>query len=333
MALFTRFSTATSDALALHVRRYALEWATGLVALASLACCAYLLAAPPRPYPAGATIVFTAGASAHRAAQELAQAGLVREPLMLELLWRVSGTANSLQPGAYRFNAPESVFTTAWRLATGAYGIPMVRITFPEGTTVLDMGKKLSVALPEVTLSDFIAAAGPYEGYLFPDTYAFQPSATAASIVERMRKEFAQKTDPLAPEVAASGHTLADIIVMASIIEREARTDTDRRMISGILWNRINKGMPLQVDAVFGYINSRQTYSPSYHDLKVDSPYNTYVNRGLPPGPISNPGLSSIEAALHPTKTDDLYYITGRDGLMHYAKTYAGQKANIAKYL
>ena len=120
---------------------------------------------------------------------------------------------------------------------------------------------------------------------------------------------------------------------MASLVEKEARTDANRRIVAGVLWNRLALGMPLQVDAVFGYIFDRDTYSPSFEDLKVDSPYNTYTHKGLPPGPISNPGLESIYAALYPTKTNYLYYLTGRDTLMHYAKTYAEHQANRRKYL
>ena len=104
-------------------------------------------------------------------------------------------------------------------------------------------------------------------------------------------------------------------------------------MVAGILWHRIALGMPLQVDAVFGYIFDKQTFSPSLADLKVDSPYNTYTHRGLPPGPISNPGLESLLAAATPTKTSYLYYLTGSDGAMHYAKTLAQHKANRVKYL
>lgn len=104
-------------------------------------------------------------------------------------------------------------------------------------------------------------------------------------------------------------------------------------MVSGILWNRIERRMPLQVDAVFGYIFERATYSPSFADLKVDSPYNTYTHAGLPPGPICNPGLDALLAAARPAKTNYLYYLTGKDGLMHYAMTYAEHQANQRKYL
>ena len=133
--------------------------------------------------------------------------------------------------------------------------------------------------------------------------------------------------------IQASGHSLSDIVIMASLVEKEARTDVNRRIVAGVLWNRLALGMPLQVDAVFGYIFDRDTYSPSFEDLKVDSPYNTYTHKGLPPGPISNPGLESIYAALYPTKTNYLYYLTGKDTLMHYARTYAEHVANQTKYL
>ena len=107
----------------------------------------------------------------------------------------------------------------------------------------------------------------------------------------------------------------------------------NKRIVAGILSNRLELGMPLQVDAVFGYIFGRDTYSPSFEDLKVNSPYNTYLHVGLPPGPITNPGLDSLQAAAVPTKTDYLYYLTGSDNLMHYATTYVGHLANQNKYL
>ena len=104
-------------------------------------------------------------------------------------------------------------------------------------------------------------------------------------------------------------------------------------MIAGILWNRLERNMPLQADAVFGYIFDRDTYSPSFADLKVDSPYNTYTHKGLPPGPICNPGLDSIQAALHPAKTNYLYYLVDKNGVIHYATTYAEHRLNEQKYL
>ena len=120
---------------------------------------------------------------------------------------------------------------------------------------------------------------------------------------------------------------------MASLIEKEADTAEDRRIVSGILWNRIDADMPLQVDAVFGYILDRSGYAPTGSDLEIDSPYNTYENRGLPPGPIANPGLDALTAALHPAATEYFYYLTGRDGLMYYAETFEEHKRNRELYL
>ncbi|MDO8407963.1 MAG: endolytic transglycosylase MltG [bacterium] len=316
-----------------HLRRYALNWGIVLVALILFFMAFSVFAGPPRDFPAGAVIVVAKGASAGVVAHTLADARIIRHPEFLRLLWRVTGTGKGIPMGAYRFATPQNLFIVAWRLAQGDYGIPSTRITFVEGTTVREMAAKIADALPEISADDFISAAQPYEGYLFPDTYSFPPSASAESVVTKLRDTFDTKTAPLSADIALSGHSLSDIIVMASIVEREAKRSEDRRMIAGILWHRIALAMPLQVDAVFGYIYGRTTYSPSIADLKIDSPYNTYKYAGLPAGPICNPGLSAIEATLHPAETKYLYYLTGHDGLMHYATTYAGHKANVKAYL
>ena len=304
-----------------------------LMSGAAIIVSTYSVIRPPDPFPLGAIVVVAEGASAGDVAQALADAGVVTYPEVLRLVWRATGTGGSIPAGPYRFARPENLLRVAEQIARGRFGIPSARITLVEGATVLDLAKRVSKALPQVSSSDFLSAAQPYEGYLFPDTYTFPPTATADAIVAKLRDTFDHKTAPLASDISASGRSLSDIVIMASIIEREARTEEDRHMISGVLWNRIDKGIPLQVDAVFGYIYSRATYSPSYADLTVNSPYNTYRHKGLPPGPISNPGLSSIDAALHPTKNKYFFYLTGRDGLMHYSVNYAGHKANLNAYL
>jgi len=333
MGFFTRIVEAMWSGMEFHLRRYALNWGIALVALTMFFMTFSFFVGPPRDFPIGAVIVVASGTSAGAVAHNLADAGIVRHPELLRLLWRVTGTEEGIPMGAYRFATPQNLFIVAWRLAEGDYGIPAARITFIEGTTVREMATKVADALPEISADDFISAAQPYEGYLFPDTYSFPPSVGADSVVKKLRDTFDTKTMSLSADIAASGHSFSDIIIMASLIEREARRSEDRRMVAGVLWNRIKKGMPLQVDAVFGYIYGRTTYSPSFDDLKIDSPYNTYKYAGLPAGPICNPGLDAIEAALHPAETKYLYYLTGRDGLMRYATTYALHKANIAKYL
>ena len=292
-----------------------------------------VLFSSPADFPAGSMINIPHGASVPEIAQQLADAHIIAHPVPFQLLLRASGRSTRVQAGAYLFNSPENLFTVAYRLAAGAYGIPPIRLTFPEGETARGAAARITQALPNISESEFLSVAQPYEGYLFPDTYLFSPSSDAEFIVRQMRANFNAKTVLLTDDIIASGHSLSEIVIMASLIEREARAVADRRMIAGILWNRLKLGMPLQVDAVFGYIFNRNTYPPSLADLKVDSPYNTYLHTGLPPGPIANPGIESLQAAISPAKTDYLYYLTGSDDLMHYATTYVAHKANRAKYL
>lgn len=291
------------------------------------------LFAAPADFPAGSIVVIARGTSAPQIGEQLAEKRVVAHSSVLRSVLRALGKSESVQSGAYRFESPQDVFTVANRLATGAYGFPPIRITFAEGTTIREMAEKIASALPEISASDFLKEARPYEGYLFPDTYLFPPSADASSVIAAMRANFNTRISPLLGDIQASGHSLSDVVIVASLIEKEARTTANRRIVAGILWNRLKLGMRLQVDAVFGYINNRATYSPSFEDLEIASPYNTYLHAGLPPGPINNPGLDSLDAAINPTITDYLYYLTGSDNLMHYAVTYAGHLANQRKYL
>ncbi|MCX6787431.1 MAG: endolytic transglycosylase MltG [Candidatus Kaiserbacteria bacterium] len=270
-----------------------------------------LFISPPANFPSGSIIVIAEGTSAPQVAEEFARAHVIASPTLLQLVLRVSGKSNHIQTGAYRFQSPENLFSVAYRIATGEYGIPLVRITFIEGTTMREEAEQVAEAFSTISVSDFLKASESYEGYLFPDTYVFLPIADAESIVEMMRANFNTKIASLSEEIKASGHSLSDIVVMASLIEKEARTDADRHTVAGILWNRFAIGMPLQVDA-----------APD-----------TYKHVGLPLEPICNPGLESIDAALRPTKTNYMYYLTGKDDLMHYATTFAGHQSNVKKYL
>lgn len=291
------------------------------------------LFAAPADFPAGSIVVIARGTSAPQIGEQLAEKRIVANASVLRSVLRALGKSGSVQSGAYRFESAQNVFTVANRLATGAYGFPPIRITLAEGTTVREMAEKVASALPEVSASDFLQEARPYEGYLFPDTYLFPPSADASSVIATMRANFNTRISPLLGDIQASGNSLSDVVIVASLVEKEARTTASRRIVAGILWNRLSLGMQLQVDAVFGYIFNRDTYSPSFEDLKVASPYNTYLHTGLPPTPINNPGLDSINSVLHPTTSNYLYYLTGSDNLMHYATTYAGHLANQRKYL
>lgn len=329
MQALARLVTAVRLACARIGREWLIAFALALLLVGGY----YATIAPPRDFPAGSTLRIQSGATVPEIAQRLYAAHIIAHPALLRAVLRITGASETVQQGAYLFVKPENVLSVAYRLATGDYGLPPVRSTFIEGITVREMGVQVASAFAGIPADDFIEKAKPQEGYLFPDTYFFQPSADIETIIETMRSNFDAKTAPLSDDVRASGHALSDIVIMASLVEKEARSAEARRMVAGILWNRLDRGMPLQVDAVFGYIFNRATYSPSYADLKVDSPYNTYTHRGLPPSPICNPGLDALQAALTPTKTSYLYYLTGSDNQMHYATTYAEHQANQRKYL
>lgn len=288
---------------------------------------------PPSDFPSGSIVLIAQGTSASFVAKELANAHVIASPMLLEFIVRVTGKSDSIQSGAYRFQTPQNLFRVAYRIIVGEFGLPLSRVTFVEGVTVREAAALVSETFPSIAAADFLKAGKSYEGYLFPDTYFFPLTADIESIQSAMRENFNAKIERVSGDIRMSGHSLSDVVTMASLVEREARTVVDKRIIAGILWNRLEQNMPLQVDAVFGYIYGRDTYSPSLADLKVDSPYNTYTHTGLPPGPICNPGLESIEAVLQPTKTDYFYYLTGKNGVMYYATTYAEHQINRRKYL
>jgi UPF0755 protein len=321
-------------ALAFHFERYWREYALGVVCLASVSAIGYYeFLTAPVDFPVGQDIIVAKGASLPAIAAALASEHVIDHPQLFELIVRLMGGAGRLQAGPYRFSHPADVLVVAERLRSGISGIPAVRITFAEGESVRTMAAIAAKRFADISASDFVAAGGAYEGYLFPDTYTFAPSATPEQIVATMRANFDAKTFPLQSAIAGSGHTISDVVIMASLVEKEARTPADMQMVAGILWNRIAKGIPLQVDAPFGYLQGKDEYSPSLVDLSIDSPYNTYKHKGLPPTPIGNPGLTALGAAISPTKSNYLFYLSGRDGQMHYATTYAQHLANERKYL
>jgi len=293
----------------------------------------YLLFDTPSNFPTGQIITIPEGATLSSVAAELHTDGLIRSPLLFEVLARVRGANTGMKSGKYVFEKPVGLFRVEERVQDGAFGIVAERIVFREGETVREMARQLKAEFPSFDQDGFLAEAIPLEGYLFPDTYFFYPDATPDDVVVKMYANFLDQIATIAPQVSAFDKPLIDDLTMASILEDEARTLADKRMVAGILYNRLAKGMPLQVDAVFGYIEDKPEFSPSLSELATTSPYNTYTNKGLPPGPIGNPGLNSILAAVTPATTTALYYLTGTDGKMYYANTFAQHKANRAKYL
>ena len=161
----------------------------------------------------------------------------------------------------------------------------------------------------------------------------FLPNISVVDIIPVLKSNFDKRIATIKNEITNYKKPLADIIKLASIVEEEARTTESRKVVAGILWKRLALNMPLQVDSSFKYINGKGTAELTLADLKIDSPYNSYLYKGLPPTPIANPGLDSILATVTPTKTDYLYFLTDKEGDMHYARTYAEHLQNKELYL
>lgn len=233
--------------------------------------------------------------------------------------------------GDYFFERPLPATLVAWRIARGTFILHPLKVTIPEGLTKFEVAALLAKKFGDFDEKAFAESAK--EGYIFPDTYFLAENTKAADAVRIMGRNFNSKITLIKDKIAASDRSLDEIIKMASIIEIEARDSTTRKVISGILWKRLDIDMPLQVDVSFAYINGKGTFELTKEDLAVDSPYNSYKYPGLPPTPISNPGLDAILAALSPTATDYFYFLSDKDGKMHYAIDFEEHKENRIKYL
>ncbi len=240
---------------------------------------------------------------------------------------------NNIIPGIYYFKHPSNIFEIERRIVSADYGIDAKKITFPEGFTNLQFANRLEANLPGFDRVSFINLASTSEGYLYPETYFFLPSDNETLIYNKLRETFDEETKNLENDFAKSKNSKQDIVIMASILEREVKSKEDKQIVSGILWNRLRIGMPLQVDATLAYERDKDSYTLTTTDLRTDSPYNTYTRRGLPPTAISNPGHDSIFAALNPIQNQYIYFLTDRAGKVYYARTYAEHLKNKAKYI
>ncbi len=296
------------------------------------------------------TVTVPAHLSAMGIGDLLAKAGIIKSPTMFFVYTRFHG--GTLKAGDYLLSPSMSIPDIVGVLHKGIS--QQVSVTIPEGFTVKDIDALLAqkgIAQP----GDIVACAqscdfssftflpgvaglsprgGQVEGYLFPDTYFvdqhFEPRAFLARLLQTFQSRVA---GPLQSDIGASGHPLHDILTMASLVEGEARGDSERAMVAGILWKRLQNHMTLGVDAAVRYAVDKPTGPLTESDLNIDSPYNLRRKQGLPPGPIDNPSLSSIQAALHPKDSPYFYYLHDNNGVIHYAVTNDEQNANRAKYL
>ena len=213
-----------------------------------------------------------------------------------------------------------------------------LRVTIPEGFNVQEIAKRLDeeglcdekdflrlakTYTPYSYMEKNSVAIYPVEGFLFPDTYEFSTDASAEDIMRRMIDEFDNKLTPeMRSRAAAQNISIYELVTMASLLEKEARYEEDLPIISQVLWKRLSINMPLQSDATLQYVMDEIKEDVSIADTKIDSPYNSYQHYGLPPGPIANPGLNALKAALYPADTDYLYFVADRHGKNYYSHTY-----------
>lgn len=288
---------------------------------------------PTFSFPRNTYVVIPDGATSKEVGEILHQHGLVWSDTVFVILSKLFSYDSMMQSGTYFFESPASLTHVLYRVSHGVTGVAQKKITLPEGYTIREMAEVFADALPLFDRSAFMAYAPAREGYFFPDTYFFSIDSTEQTVVSKLQDTYLKTIQKLEPDIVASGHEERDVLIMASLLEKEGKYMEDRQMIADILWRRLADDYPLQVDATFGYIHNKDTYHPSFDDLEVDSPYNTYKYIGLPPSPINNPGYDALYAALHPTANEYWYYLTDTEGVMHYAKTFEEHKQNKARYL
>jgi UPF0755 protein len=266
-------------------------------------------------------------------AQEAKRKGIVRSTLLLSTILTKSYDPTKIYAGTYRFEKAQSVFEVARKLASTEVDDTLRTLTIPEGTTRESIANIAYEAIPTFDTEAFLAITEDKEGYLFPDTYFVPEEFTAQELSDLLIETYQARIEPLQDAIASSTFSEYEVLILASILEREANSEESMRMVSGILQNRLEIGMALQTDASIEYALHKPLSELTPEDLDIDTPYNTYLYPGLVPTPIGNPGLTAIEAVLYPERSEYFYYITGDDGNFYYAETFEEHKANIARYL
>lgn len=284
-------------------------------------------------------------------AKELKEQGIIKSAWMFRLYTTISGQSDSLQAGIYDFSPAMSMAAVVKKLVKG--DVAKQKLTILEGWDAQDMAeyleskkfakkeeflellKKDYSATPEFGFLKGKPKDVTLEGYLFPDTYVVPIGSKPEDLVVKMLANFGRvMTADLQKEIAKQKKSIFQIVTMASIVEKEVRLLEDKKMVSGILWKRIQNGMALQVDSTVNYATGDSYARSPLKSLKIDSPYNTYKYKGLPKGPISSPGIDSIMAAVYPTKSEYWYFLSAfGTGKTIFSKTYKDHTVAIAEYL
>jgi UPF0755 protein len=285
------------------------------------------------------------GQSVSTIANNLKENDLIRNTTIFKGYVLITGNGSRLQAGRYVFPKKISLGQIVEKFIKGDTN--GLEITIIEGWNENDIAgylNKLKICSKEEFLEAMKDSSSDYpilsdkptkadlEGYIFPDTYKLGDDFSPEIIIQKTLSNLGKKiTQELRDEISKQNKSFFEILTMASLIEKEVITKTDKAIVSGILWKRLDSGMPLQVDATINYLSGRQGISQE--DLSIDSLYNTYKYAGLPPGPICNPGLDSIIAAVHPQKTAYWYYLSKPDKTTIFSKTLREHNIAISKYL
>lgn len=285
-------------------------------------------------------------------AERLDAAGIIDGRLTFIVYAVKTGLYKKFQVGEYSLSGKLSIAEIVEKFVDGKVVPAGVRVTFPEGWTIREIAERLTAnglagaefqVIAEKPFPKWrerypflkdLPAGGSLEGYLFPDTYIFPEQATGELIVNELLKTFGEKAAPkIADGMAARGMSFHEVLTLASIIEEEGKTESDRKNISDVFKKRLAIGQPLQSDATINYIHGTAKDQPTFDDLKADSRYNTYARAGLPPGPIGNPSLMSIEATLRPTPNPFYYFLIDPETrITYFATDFEGHQANRAAY-
>ncbi|MBD3238397.1 MAG: endolytic transglycosylase MltG [Candidatus Moranbacteria bacterium] len=303
--------------------------------------------------PVEQEFVVTSGQGVNQISGRLQEQGLISNSLYFDLyIWRI-GREEKIVTGAYTLRPNMTIPEIVDILTTGKNLAPKdIKITIIEGWS----NKKIAQYLTEKNilsaeefkketgavekyqeqysfLQDLEPKKDTLEGFLFPDTYLIYPDSTPAMVISKFLNNFDKKlTDTMRQDIQASGHSIKEVVIMASIIEREVRDPKDQKIVSGLFWNRLQDRHPLQSCATINYILGNNKEKLSYEDTRIQSPYNTYLNKGLPPGPISNPGINALMAAIYPQESDYYYFLNKPDGEIIYSRTIDEHKVNKDKY-
>lgn len=284
-------------------------------------------------------------------AHNMVEAGLARNARIIELYGRYHGFQTRLQAGRYQVSPYQAPATILQRIIAGDAVFEELTVTIPEGWSLDD----IATYLEEVglfTIEEFRHAVvmqdkyrefdflDPLEddtildGYLFPDTYRLFPESTPYSLIHRMLANFGRRVSPeLRQEITRQGRTLHEVLTLASIVQKESAGPPEMPDVAGVFWHRLRIGMRLESDATVNYVLGTNRRQPTFADTAVQHPYNTYRNVGLPPGPIGNPGMEAILAAIHPTDTEYLFFLHKHNYEIVLSRTFAEHLAAKARYL